>query len=219
MAAENALSDSSVPTNTEAVAIGAIITPAMAASAELMTNTATATALALMPIRLAVDLLNATARTALPILVLCSAQSNTIIRTSVVQNTRISWGRTPVPKIVMMPSPSGDATAIGAGPQISSARFWMMMPKPMHESQQPQDQHGRQQREQERSPGHVLGAGKADQLALRDQQDRADADQAGQGQERALAEVERLGRGVGDAETERDQGIDAAHGQSTQYGL
>ncbi|KAG1302841.1 hypothetical protein G6F63_016711 [Rhizopus arrhizus] len=52
-----------------------------------------------------------------------------------------------------------------------------------------------------------------------DPQDRADADQAGQGQERALAEVERLGRGVGDAETERDQGIDAAHGQSTQYGL
>ena len=71
------------------------MTPAMAASAELIANTATATALALMPIRLAVVLLNATARTALPILVLRRAQSNTIINASVTPNTRISCGRTP----------------------------------------------------------------------------------------------------------------------------
>ena len=97
MAAEKALSESRVPTNTEAVVIGATMTPAMAASAELIANTATATALALMPIRLAVVLLNATARTALPILVLRRAQSNTIINASVTPNTRISAAARPRP--------------------------------------------------------------------------------------------------------------------------
>ena len=190
------------------------MTPAMAASAELIANTATATALALMPIRLAVVLLNATARTALPILVLRRAQSNTIINASVTPNTRISCGRTPAPRIVMTPSLSGeasyrrrppgqqrqvlddDAEADGAH-HPGQARLAHEMADGgdvEHIAQQAQDQHGGRQGEQERAPGYVPRVGKSGQPALAGQQDRADADQAGQRQERALSEIERLGR-------------------------
>ena len=46
-------------------------------------------------------------------------------------STRISCGSTPAPPMRSTSLPSGDGMTMGDGPQMASAMFWMMMPKPM----------------------------------------------------------------------------------------
>ncbi|MNR53262.1 hypothetical protein D3C85_1732500 [compost metagenome] len=53
------------------------------------------------------------------------------IRLMLTHSTRISCGSTPAPPMRSTSLPSGEGMTMGEGPQMASAMFWMMMPKPM----------------------------------------------------------------------------------------
>ena len=121
IAPENPFSAIERPTYSEADAIGAMRKPLRPASAELRKNAPTMTAVTLIPIRLATRWSCATARIALPIMVLLHHPVEAAITTIATTNIRISCGLIPTPAIRMTSSPTGEGTTIWDGPQIGES--------------------------------------------------------------------------------------------------
>ena len=113
-----------------------------------------------------------------------------------------------------------DAAKKAAGqPVHQSGTRPVAQPQSQQSQEQTQDDQRCNERDAVVGQRHVFGLQNAGEAFAREQQHRGDGDEESGDQELPLAEVQRLGGGEGDAEAERDEGVDAAQRQPAEQCL